>query len=564
MNSTSPAHLRSLIPALAMVLLPWPVLAEPAPAALPGAATAGQASSNFVIPPGQEPLIQKLVAVPGHPAPDFISIRKDHVIVNWPKPSNLRLTLQHPQAPPPAGARSVGATTRFGVFIDADMSEGHQAALLSHIGANEGAFSWHVPARTPPKGNRVDATAEAALQRIISSSRTSLRIGERDKAMETARAGKPHVTARALTRARLGALLVELGDKEGVKVLADSVKELASQAKGNPAAALDHLAALALVEPEKAARMGQERIAGLSGDAACAWVALADTLGSAGKRGEGQRIADAVAKLAPKCKNAWLTAGGLLPHKEGGSKRALEIADQALAQLPDDPQLLFMKASALHGLWRNEEAAALWEKVVAADVQHPGAIGMLATAYTQGGQVTDDAFLRRFEERIAKNPKDIAARYVKGTIHYYRGDYAQVLEYLEPLFKVVPREPRIWLYTAMSHFNLGRVDEADKLLERIAALAHDDPDYYYCRSVVTRKRNFEASLRDLETFVRLSRERQNSAAKVAKVERELEVMRTGRVPTAWDLWPASLRWGLPAALLLLLAGVGVWLVRRRR
>ena len=80
--------------------------------------------------------------------------------------------------------------------------------------------------------------------------------------------------------------------------------------------------------------------------------------------------------------------------------------------------------------------------------------------------------------------------------------------------------------------------------------------------MVNRKRDFEQSLRDLETFVALSRDRLNSPAKVAKVERELEVMRSGRVPTWFDLWPTAVRYGVIALALLLLVGLARWLLRR--
>jgi len=540
-----------------------PPAAQP-PAAPPAGSTVAMARADAVIPAGQEALVQRLLAPPGQPKPGIISIRKNKVVASWQEPTQLKLILLHPAATIPSGSTLVGKTSRFAVAVDGKLSTAMRDAIMRHIFQHELPFQWRVPARTPRPSDRIDATVESALQLIVQQARTSMRIGERAKALATAQAGKAHMTARPLTRARLGAVLLELGDTDGTALRDRALAELADQSLTNDAAKVDHLAAVALVDAKKAARLGRERVATLTGKAACAWVALADTLAASGRRDDGQALAESITKVAPKCKNAWLTAGGLLPHQEGGSKRALALAEGALAQIPDDLDLVFLRASALHGLWRNEEAAAEWEKVVAANPKHPGALGMLATAYTQGGQVTDDAFLQRFADRIAKNDKDVAARYVKGTIHYYRGEYQQVLDHLQPLFPVAPREPRIWLYTAMSEFHLGNVQRADKMLERIEKLAHDDPDYYYCRSVVNRHRDFEASLRDLETFVRLSRARQNSAAKVAKVERELEVMRTGRVPTAWDLWPAWLRWGLPAAGLLLLISIGIWMVRRRK
>lgn len=553
----------SMLPIALSALLSTPGFAQqPADPATPVTAT-DSAIAAAVVPPGQEALIEQLLTVPGQSAPQAISVKQDHIIALWSSDASRKVILRHKDASLPVGAALLGRTARFMVLGEGAVDAAYTNILLTQVRAHEAAFQWQVPQRSARTGGGVDANAEEALQALIQRAGMSLRIGERDKALAAAQAGKTHATARSLTRARLGALLDQLGDKDGAEIRDQAIAALAARAAGAPAARLDHLAATALVKPDEAAAAGSKLVAGLKGEAACAWVALADTLVAAGKREAAQKLAMAVAFRAPQCKNAWLTAGGLFAHVEGGSEPSLKFAEQALAAIPDDVDLLAMKASALHGLWRNDEAAVLWERVLARDLRHPGTLGLLATACTQGEQVTDDAWLKRFADRVAANPDDKVARYIKGTIHYYRGDFEDVLKYLEPLIDDVPNEPRIYLYTAMSNFELGRVEQADKLLARVAALVHDDPDYYYCRSVVNRTRDFEQSLRDLETFVRLSRDRQNRAAKVAKVERELEIMRSGRLPTAWDMWPAPLRYGVPLAGLLLLLGLGAWLVRRR-
>ena len=437
--------------------------------------------------------------------------------------------------------------------------------LRGYLRSVETAFTWHRPAASPPRPKAArDTGADEAVQSLLQEARTSLRLGERDKALAKARAAQRLSGARALTRARLGALLLTLDDKVvGAKLRDQALSELAARARSEPDMRVDHVAALALVQPDEALAVARAAVAKASDESACAWVTLVDTLASGGRRPDARALAEQIVGRAPRCKSAWLSLGGLTPHLGAGAATALAVANRALRELPDDIDLLFMKGSALHGAWRNEEAAVIWELVLARDLHHPGAMGLLATAYTQLDESTDDAFIARFEARLRRDPNDVVAAYAKGTIHYYRGEFAQVLQALEPLQEVVPEEPRVWLYTAMAHFELGRPDKTEALLARVAALTHDDPDYYYCRSILNRERDFDQSLADLERFERLSRGRLITTTKLHRVRRTIEVMRSGRLPTWWDLLPGWLRWGLPIAVVLALLALGMRSIRRR-
>lgn len=548
-------------PAAGWANAPPPVAGAAAPTARPAKA----------LPPGQEPLIAKLLTVPGAPPPTSIAVHRDKVVATWADGREVQVF--HADSAPAAAV--LAATAGLRLESATPWTAQQTAELVAQIRLYESELRWIEPAGGQPTGGPVAQAGragspkdDAQLQDLLGAAIRSLRIDEKAKALKTLRDGATLIAARPQTkpllRARLGAMLLLAGDSQGQPIRDAATAELAGAAGADPAgsAAAEHVAAVALADAATAAHQANAALAGLGPEQACAWVDVARSLEMAGDLPNARSVADAVRSRAPGCLQAWLLAGELAQTGSGGWQATVELADAALKHHPDNLNLLFLKASALHSGWKNREAAAVWEQVARKDLHFPSVLGMLATAYTQLPEVADDKFLAEFTARLAANPDDVIARYVKGTIHYYRNEFPQVLEMMEPLRSVVPQEPRVHLYTAMSHFNLGHVREADERLAALEKMGHDDPDYYYCRSVVNRRRDFSQSLADLEMFVRLSQKRQNSAAKEAKVNRELEVMRAGRVPNAFDMLPAPVRYGALGLGGLLLAGLAWWLMRR--
>ena len=494
----------------------------------------------------------KLLAVTGAPPPAAIEVRRDRVVGSWADGRVVHLVHKDSLAAGPFLAK----TALLRLEAPAPWPDPELGALVAQISKYEAELRWVDPAagpRTGTGGGQSDGPGsqkdDAALQDILGAATRSLRIEEKQKVLKALRDGAALVAAkprtRALLRARLGALLLQAGEPQGQQMRDAAIAELAVSAAADPTGtgAAEHIAAVALADPATA--VSQAKAAVEKGDAgiACAWVDVARSLDIAGDAVGARAIADTIRVRAPTCLQAWLLAGELTQTGPSSWQQTVQLADAALKHHPESLHLLFLKASALHSGWQNREAAEVWETVARKDLHYPSILGMLATAYTQLPEATEDGFLAKFKARLAAHPEDVVARYIIGTILYYRDDFNGVIEMMDPLRAVVPREPRVHLYTAMSHFNLGHIAEADERLATLDKMGHDDPDYYYCRSVMNRRRDFSQSLIDLETFARLSQKRQNTEAKETKVNRELEVMRTGRLPNAFDMLPAPLRYG---------------------
>ncbi|MCO4760521.1 MAG: hypothetical protein KC502_03410 [Myxococcales bacterium] len=519
-------------------------------------------TAKLILPAGQEALATQLFQAPGVTPPKTIRINKAEIVATWA--DGRQLFVRHPtSAKGPAVTRS---STLVVIRGKVEWKETELALIAKHISAAKPPM-WRSAARSDGKERRrkSGAPSKRALRTDdqLHQVRDAVGIGELDKAKRLLAGIAKDKELGPGRRARLGALMRRAGDDEGgKKVLAKAIADLEITAQKQPERRPDWAIALARLDPKAAQAAASD---GLKKDKApCRWAEVAEVLRQQKAVSLAQATASAVLAKDPKCEPAWITRA--LAGNEALSRwpETLKVANEALKQLPESLPLLNVKAGALHAGFRNREAAELWEQVARRDLQFPGVMGMLATAWTQLPEVLDDDFLDPFHERLGRDPKDVVTRYIVGTASYYRDDFRAVIRYLDPLRSVLPREPRVHLYTAMAHFHLGHKKAAEARLETLQTFGHNDPDYYYCRSVMRRNTDFEGSLRDLETFVRLSKGRQNSAAKVFKMHRELEVMRSGRLPNAFDLLPDWLRFSLMGLAGLLLATIAFLTVRWRR
>jgi tetratricopeptide (TPR) repeat protein len=320
------------------------------------------------------------------------------------------------------------------------------------------------------------------------------------------------------------------------------------------------LAERAAREPDVAAAEASAAVTQADAAAACEYSAVASAL--VDRPQLARPLLDAILAKSPTCKPAYLAAPRV-HGDEASLPRLIAVLEQGVRSRPGDLDLRYLMGDALHAAWRNPEAAVQYEAVAQANIQYPFVLGRLATCYTQDPRVTESGYEQPFLDRLAKDPKDIPARYVAGCIAYYQDRFDDVLTLLEPLLKEVPGEPRVYLYTAMAHFRLGHQRRAEENLDLLSRrVKHDDPDEFYVRSIVGRAKDFEQSLRDLETFVERSKGRRDHPNKVAKIQRELAIMRSGRAPTWFDLQPAGLRWSAWGGGGLLITALAVWLVRR--
>lgn len=166
--------------------------------------------------------------------------------------------------------------------------------------------------------------------------------------------------------------------------------------------------------------------------------------------------------------------------------------------------------------------------------------GLLNFLTDQAGR--DPARAKDLEAVIAKmqlaatDGKDVVARFIVATRAYYAGKLEEALPQLESLLDSGNRDPRIPLYTAMAHFWLGHQEQAERLIARAVEIGPSDPDVFYCRSQIVRRKHLPQAIADLERYEQMTLQpwATGPSTKAQRVSAELKMMRQGRLPPDWD------------------------------
>ncbi len=504
-----------------------------------------------VIGPGHETLFLEMANLgPGAPRLDGVSIERDGATLTYVEGGGtIRVRLVHPDA-----ARNALATTgKFalaaaGGEVPLDLVQ----ALAARIRSLEARFEWaeepeERPSR-PPEGSVVPFAPT---------------LPEDATPFDLLQTPAPVLPARAVSVWREARRLLEAGDR---KAAAREARDLARSLPGDPAVLR---AAAGLL---RACGQGKESLALMrkamdlpgGGGSRKSRIELAASLVAAG------RPADAWASLAadpdataapPECRRVEaLTllaregrldlAGAHAPPAGDGSPRCVRVfhlrlahalgdddrvdaaAAAGLRAFPDDESLLYLWGYHYYAKRAMDRAIPPWDRLIAKNIHFPAVLGQVGTAYLVA-QRLDRAGVDAMLERLRARPDDLVASFLAGLGLYYLKEYERVVPLLEPVVRAVPDESRARLYLAMAHYFLGHQDTAERMFDEMEPYAVQDPDIYYCRSLIYRKRDLPRAIREMERFLEVfvGEGRLNfGPAKVQKARSDLERMRRGEVP----------------------------------
>ncbi len=502
-----------------------------------------------VIGPGHEALFQKMGDLgPRAPADarlTGVSIVRDAVVLTYVLGDrSVVVRLVHPDAAPEAHAR----TQRFALVPEGDVPADLIATLAAQVKALESRFEWATEA-TPARAHSgtgpvfapslpEDATpfdllpdrSPALPSRAAEDIRDARELLARGKGRLAARKASGLARKYPEDPVVLGAVASVLRAAGHAREALTLTKKMADMsAKPPPKEVGIALAASLLVAglPEEAHAV----LANLS-DAIppeCAWTEVLSVLAREGRLDVASAHAPRAEQGAPRCVHVFRVK---LAHALDDDAGVDAAADAGLRAFPDDESLLYLWGYHYYAKRAMERAIGPWERLVAKDLRFPALLGQLGTAYLVA-QRLDRKGVDRMLERLAQNPEDLVASFLAGLGLYYLKEYERVVPLLEPVVKVVPDESRARLYLAMAHYFLGHQETAEQMFEDMEPYAYHDPDIYYCRSLIYRKRDLPRAIREMERFLevfvgegRLS----FGPEKVQKARSDLERMRRGEVP----------------------------------
>ncbi len=193
---------------------------------------------------------------------------------------------------------------------------------------------------------------------------------------------------------------------------------------------------------------------------------------NAGDLDRAAREARKLAKIAPTAADAW-SLRAAIAGRMGQHGDARKFLGRALQLKPGDPALLNNLGNACAELGDHADAVAYYEKSL---VGRPGHVDTLMNL---GNVLMElryaDAAAARFEEVLRRSPGNAGARINLGSAHMLARRYAEALALFEGLLADGNDNVEVWTSIYNAQVALGRLDAADRTLERLMKLAPDNP-----------------------------------------------------------------------------------------
>ena len=237
--------------------------------------------------------------------------------------------------------------------------------------------------------------------------------------------------------------LTQLADDPEFEVTAELALIRAELARGEVKSALDRLDQLLEENP----------------DSLPLRFVKAHTLSKEGNSDEAETLYRAILEDHPDAAAVW-AALHELQIEQGDSDAAQSVLDDALAKLPENPNLLMMQAAEYERAGQMDEAIGVYEKLYAIDSRSLVVANNLASLLTT--HRTDDESLER-AYALARRLKDTrvpAYQDTYGWVAYRLGNHDDALRYLKSAADALPQEPLVFYHLAKTYVALERTEDA--------------------------------------------------------------------------------------------------------
>ena len=394
---------------VAGVIAAWPVDSE----------------ARFVVAPGYEKLFLQMGQLQAGTGPgwrlDGVRVERDAAVFSYRNGAQVvEVRLVHPAqvTTPLAATKSFAVAAERPDEVPAELVQ----ALVERVRTLEGRFEWVVEApqaaetalgssyaptlpdevvsfdRRPP---RFDALPEAA-DRSFRTARDLLAAGKRTEAAREAK-GLARSWPDSERVLRAAASILRSAGKGRAAV--DLLKRVHSLQPDGPSreAVLEMAASLvAARNPDEAVRV-LAGATGLADSIECRRAEVATILAREGRLDLARAFAPPARRDGPRC----LTVVQMqIAHADDEDARLDALMDEALAQNPDDDNLLYFWGYHYYAKRQMEPAVRIWERLVPRNPTYPAVLGQYGTAWLVAGRL-DRRGTEEVARRAAANPEDI-------------------------------------------------------------------------------------------------------------------------------------------------------------
>lgn len=235
----------------------------------------------------------------------------------------------------------------------------------------------------------------------------------------------------------------------------------------------------------------------LKADMACEVAALGSAFVMTRDFEAAARLMAAVRGVAPSCATAYATE--LLAWSElDRAEAVLATWEAARGALGDHPALAPLEGIVLDARGETEAFVARLEAKVAGGDHSPGTMKRILAFYVR--EDFYEAKEAQWSRRAAEAPDDLVAAFFAGVLAHYAKDFAGSNALLGRAAERFSSEPRLHIYLAMNHFNLGDMAASEAAIARAEALEVQDPDVFYCQGEIFRDTDRPRALRALEVY----------------------------------------------------------------
>jgi predicted Zn-dependent protease len=163
------------------------------------------------------------------------------------------------------------------------------------------------------------------------------------------------------------------------------------------------------------------------------------------------------------------------------SELGMRAAQQLQAQSPGSSQAQRLQAEALESQGKNDDAAAIYKKILEAHPNTPGVHYRLGQIDLDraGPDGTNDDAKREFQQELDVDPSNAAAQFILGELARRAGDWDQAIEHFSKAVKLDAGFSEAYLALGMSLAASGKFAQAVAPLESYTKIQPEDPAGHY-------------------------------------------------------------------------------------
>ncbi len=246
----------------------------------------------------------------------------------------------------------------------------------------------------------------------------------------------------------------------------------------------------------------------------------AKTAAKAGGRGDGGTGSGAHGSNTAQGSNAPFTNKGPDPVHPVREDPPLDPRDTALYEAGHE----------FSRIEKMPEAFATYLMLTRRNARYSAVMGRLVAsiAYLQSNPKSAEVWLEAARQqpgdKLAQFVGGVAAHYTAhnaaGTVEEKRRLYRAAIKHLLQARPTYDFEPRLYIYLAVSHYRLRMQKKAEEFIAEAVRLGAKDPDAFYCRAEILQRVDIPQSLRDLETYLAMTKSLLREGALIGKGKQE--------------------------------------------